>query len=272
MLRRLVGTTAPGHHMMVQFRNEKLVIMALYRSPLTARAPRGYDGPLGTTPPDLALPYMIPEEMQNCKRLQKVSTMDIKSFIFNIPHSCKSDCFRDSKVLCGLVQALDSKERFINEKELLPVLTCGPSPKRFSVHLRADTSLFFSSERLNFSPACKTSEPSSVFADPPSPICRSSHVMNDLSPPHENPRSSLDSPLFDGPYYSLKCLQCIFTHFWTSTIIAKLFCNGRLPSDTVFRGTFSKRTKSFSFAETISKIADLLHYERTVKNTKLHYH
>ncbi|GFV07400.1 hypothetical protein TNCV_872531 [Trichonephila clavipes] len=35
MLRRLVGTTAPGHRMIVQFRNEKLVIMALYRSPLT---------------------------------------------------------------------------------------------------------------------------------------------------------------------------------------------------------------------------------------------
>ncbi|GFT91548.1 hypothetical protein TNCV_3903411 [Trichonephila clavipes] len=34
MLRRLVGTTAPGHHD-VQFRNKKLVIMALYRSPLT---------------------------------------------------------------------------------------------------------------------------------------------------------------------------------------------------------------------------------------------
>ncbi|GFV26611.1 hypothetical protein TNCV_318801 [Trichonephila clavipes] len=34
MLRRLVGTTAPDI-MIVQFRNEKLVIMALYRSPLT---------------------------------------------------------------------------------------------------------------------------------------------------------------------------------------------------------------------------------------------
>ncbi|GFY25846.1 hypothetical protein TNCV_1915961 [Trichonephila clavipes] len=34
MLCRLVGTTAPGH-MIVQFRNEKLVIMALYRSPST---------------------------------------------------------------------------------------------------------------------------------------------------------------------------------------------------------------------------------------------
>ncbi|GFX55430.1 uncharacterized protein TNCV_267181 [Trichonephila clavipes] len=34
MLRRLVGTTAPGI-LIVQFRNEKLVIMALYRSPLT---------------------------------------------------------------------------------------------------------------------------------------------------------------------------------------------------------------------------------------------
>ncbi|GFX09845.1 hypothetical protein TNCV_2688871 [Trichonephila clavipes] len=35
MLRRLVGTTAPEDIMIVQFRNEKLVIMALYRSPLT---------------------------------------------------------------------------------------------------------------------------------------------------------------------------------------------------------------------------------------------
>ncbi|GFV31456.1 uncharacterized protein TNCV_3462621 [Trichonephila clavipes] len=34
MLRRLVGTTALDI-MIVQFRNEKLVIMALYRSPLT---------------------------------------------------------------------------------------------------------------------------------------------------------------------------------------------------------------------------------------------
>ncbi|GFU73203.1 uncharacterized protein TNCV_2030731 [Trichonephila clavipes] len=34
MLRRLVGTTAPDI-MIVQFKNEKLVIMALYRSPLT---------------------------------------------------------------------------------------------------------------------------------------------------------------------------------------------------------------------------------------------
>ncbi|GFV27596.1 hypothetical protein TNCV_2359341 [Trichonephila clavipes] len=34
MLRRLVGTTGPDI-MIVQFRNEKLVIMALYRSPLT---------------------------------------------------------------------------------------------------------------------------------------------------------------------------------------------------------------------------------------------
>ncbi|GFY10733.1 uncharacterized protein TNCV_1122561 [Trichonephila clavipes] len=37
MLRRLVGSTAPGllDIMIVQFRNEKLVIMALYRSSLT---------------------------------------------------------------------------------------------------------------------------------------------------------------------------------------------------------------------------------------------
>ncbi|GFV29939.1 hypothetical protein TNCV_1819871 [Trichonephila clavipes] len=34
MLRRLVGTTAPGHHD-CSIQNEKLVIMALYRSPLT---------------------------------------------------------------------------------------------------------------------------------------------------------------------------------------------------------------------------------------------
>ncbi|GFV04682.1 hypothetical protein TNCV_333221, partial [Trichonephila clavipes] len=34
MLHGLVGTTALGHHAIVQFRNEK-VIMALYRSPLT---------------------------------------------------------------------------------------------------------------------------------------------------------------------------------------------------------------------------------------------
>ncbi|GFU17853.1 hypothetical protein TNCV_2222421 [Trichonephila clavipes] len=36
MLRRLVGTTALDI-MIVQFRNEKLVIMALYRSPLTVK-------------------------------------------------------------------------------------------------------------------------------------------------------------------------------------------------------------------------------------------
>ncbi|GFW27472.1 hypothetical protein TNCV_163151 [Trichonephila clavipes] len=34
MLRRLVGTTAPGHHD-CSIQNEKLVIMALYRSPST---------------------------------------------------------------------------------------------------------------------------------------------------------------------------------------------------------------------------------------------
>ncbi|GFX61352.1 hypothetical protein TNCV_4893961 [Trichonephila clavipes] len=35
--------------------------------------------------------------------------MNIKSFTFNTPHSRRSDCFRESSVLYGLVQALDSK-------------------------------------------------------------------------------------------------------------------------------------------------------------------
>ncbi|GFW14273.1 uncharacterized protein TNCV_3548621 [Trichonephila clavipes] len=35
MLRRLVGTTAPGHHDLFNSEMKKLVIMALYRSPLT---------------------------------------------------------------------------------------------------------------------------------------------------------------------------------------------------------------------------------------------
>ncbi|GFU89733.1 hypothetical protein TNCV_1700271 [Trichonephila clavipes] len=35
MLRRLVGTTAPGHHDLFNSGMKKLVIMALYRSPLT---------------------------------------------------------------------------------------------------------------------------------------------------------------------------------------------------------------------------------------------
>ncbi|GFW29501.1 uncharacterized protein TNCV_744431 [Trichonephila clavipes] len=35
MLRRLVGTTAPGHHRLLNAGMKKLVIMALYRSPLT---------------------------------------------------------------------------------------------------------------------------------------------------------------------------------------------------------------------------------------------
>ncbi|GFU83138.1 hypothetical protein TNCV_2566351 [Trichonephila clavipes] len=35
MSRRLVGTTAPGHHGLVNSGMKKLVIMALYRSPLT---------------------------------------------------------------------------------------------------------------------------------------------------------------------------------------------------------------------------------------------
>ncbi|GFU41371.1 hypothetical protein TNCV_3011841 [Trichonephila clavipes] len=47
--------------------------------------------------------------MQRRKRLQTFSTMNLKSSTFNILHSRRSDCFRESKVLCGLVQALDSK-------------------------------------------------------------------------------------------------------------------------------------------------------------------
>ncbi|GFU92908.1 hypothetical protein TNCV_2080541 [Trichonephila clavipes] len=92
MLRRLVETTAPGHHdCSIQFRNEKLVIMALYRSPLTVTLwPSSFLKKYGP---------MIPpahKAHQTRVRKKKLNPQDALHLLQNLPFESKDALTDDS--------------------------------------------------------------------------------------------------------------------------------------------------------------------------------
>ncbi|GBM13760.1 hypothetical protein AVEN_90022-1 [Araneus ventricosus] len=161
--------------------------------------------------------------------------------------------YRPDAIVLGVMSLLDSEELLINGKESLPVLTCGLSQK-FSASLELHEFVFFS-EKWKFLELVRI-QPKLCFCHSPHRSVTYSHVTSDL--PHGSPLISLNSRFMAFRFLEVFTICFRLLPGRRPSLASSL--KRQIASDTVCRGTLSKRTISHCRFPRLnnSKIADLL--------------